>query len=82
MSEHEDRDELTYSGADFRALHDLKRAEGMVTKLHGKDHNLTAFELDGRVYVAESDYVRINQRGNDEDVVLKWRPDLKPTPKN
>jgi hypothetical protein len=82
MSEHQDMDQLIFNGPDFRALHDLKRTEGMVTKLHGKDHNLTAFELDGRVYVAESDYVRINQRGNDEDVVLTWRPDLKVTPRS
>jgi hypothetical protein len=78
MTEHRDEDELCLSGEEFRALHEQKRAEGMVSKLHGRDHNLTAFELDGRVYVAESDYVKINQRGNDEDVVLIYRPDLKP----
>jgi len=78
MSEHHNLDQLSLSGDEFRELHERKRALGQVAKLHGRDHNLTAFELDDRVYVAESDYVKINQRGNDEDVLLIWRPDLKP----
>jgi hypothetical protein len=78
MTEHQEQDQLVLSGEDFRALHQKKQAEGCVHRLSGKDHNFTSIELDDRVYIVESDYVRINQRGNDEDVVLTWRPDLKP----